>query len=467
MRFKATLMFLLMLCTTVDAAASVAWERVGRPGQARKIAGCSDGRLYAMNADRSLWVNRARGADSGWSLVGKLPDNAQRIVCAAGRIYFQNEAREIFQYVADGRFERVGRPFAAAEIAGSEDNTGFPVLWALNDDKTLWRNGNGGVDGQWRKVGQPRAAARIFATPDTIYALNGSKDFYRNRQGGDDEAWERLDRPGAAAEIAVVSNGPSTQPRFYALNTDYTLWEGTVTTWNIRLDRLVALDIDEDGDFSDGDEPYLIMVNFRSRFFTPGSTNVFVNRFENEDWANGIERGQTRNIPANMGVATFENVRILPIADIRAGTMPELIGSIVLAMESDAMPWGEVRNLVNSLTGALRTELVRLVEGGALGIGTTSAEANAEVTASLRRINESVTPNARDALRIGLNSYGDPDNFVGVHTFLFVTAEPTSAVSVPRLPGATTGFLQTRDPVSPVLDFRTSSIHYQVHARVF
>src|SRR6266545_487042 len=48
----------------------VAWRRVGKPLYATSIAACAegDGRLYALNSDRTIWVNRSGAAD-GCSLI--------------------------------------------------------------------------------------------------------------------------------------------------------------------------------------------------------------------------------------------------------------------------------------------------------------------------------------------------------------------------------------------------------------
>ncbi|HYU86635.1 MAG TPA: hypothetical protein VEK80_17660 [Kribbellaceae bacterium] len=59
--------------------------------------------------------------------------------------------------------------------------------------------------------------------------------------------------------------------------------------WNLRLEQLHILDADEDGFASDGDEPYLVAVGFRSRFRTPGSTQVFWGEMLDDKWANGVE----------------------------------------------------------------------------------------------------------------------------------------------------------------------------------
>jgi hypothetical protein len=60
--------------------------------------------------------------------------------------------------------------------------------------------------------------------------------------------------------------------------------------WEIALTRLKVADAQEDRSLmgvpiSDGDEPYLIMIGFKSRFGKSGSTDILTITFENDDWA--------------------------------------------------------------------------------------------------------------------------------------------------------------------------------------
>ena len=214
----------------------VVWERVGHPSAARQIAACQDGLLYALNGDASLWRNRDHGADGRWQRLGTL-SGATNLVCAQNRLYYQNGRRELFR-VDPNRAgalapERVGRPWGAARLAGTEvASLDFPLLWALNDDKTLWRNGNLGADGNWTRVGQPGLADRIAATQSEVWALNSDKTLWRNTSGGRDGQWQRLDRPHAALEIAAAAPRAGGETTLWVLNTDYTLWRGRIELGN-------------------------------------------------------------------------------------------------------------------------------------------------------------------------------------------------------------------------------------------
>jgi hypothetical protein len=216
-------------------AERVRWERIGNPGDARKLAACHDGLLYVLKADGSLWRNRHQGVDGRWERVGVLA-GATNLACALNSLYYQTADRTLF-HVDPNRAgprapERVGRPWAAARLTGTQDpSLDFPILWVLNDDKTLWSNATLGHDGNWRRVGQPGLADRIAATQTEVWALNTDRTLWRNTSGGRDGQWLRLDRPHAALEIAATApaGGATT---LWVLNTDYTLWRGLVERGN-------------------------------------------------------------------------------------------------------------------------------------------------------------------------------------------------------------------------------------------
>lgn len=215
-------------------SATVSWTKVGTPWAAAKIAACSsgDGRLYALNSDRSLYVNSAGGADSGWRYV-TTPGGAQSITCAGNTLYAFNDDRSIWRN--DGsdtavRWTYVGRPAYAKQLTGATALAIFvpyAVLYALNDDNTLWRSPSG-ADGSWSYVGRPGAADRIAAGGSLQearpFALNRDKTLWLNAGDGCDSYWHQLGTLSATTEITA-----SNQSTLYALNTDKTLWKGTVS----------------------------------------------------------------------------------------------------------------------------------------------------------------------------------------------------------------------------------------------
>src|SRR5687768_2207674 len=113
-------------------------------------------------------------------------------------------------------------------------------------------------------------------------------------------------------------------------------------TWSIVLDRLVVHDADEDDFFSDGDEPYFVTMGVRSRLGVPGTTEVFWSGVLDDDWANGIDDGGAAGIPSSMGRLDFPGVETPGVAELIGGARPEVIGAVIVAIESDATPFDAI-----------------------------------------------------------------------------------------------------------------------------
>jgi hypothetical protein len=135
-----------------------------------------------------------------------------------------------------GRPTRVGQPLGAMDIAATEENTlDFARVFALNDDRSLWRNSSGGIDSAWQKIGQPMLASKIACSREWIYCLGTNpRVLFRSRTGADD-TWEPLGEIWATQEITAATSGVGGEEYLYALNNDgavlpnYTLWRGEPT----------------------------------------------------------------------------------------------------------------------------------------------------------------------------------------------------------------------------------------------
>jgi len=234
--------------------------------------------------------------------------------------------------------------------------------------------------------------------------------------------------------------------------------------WEINLSRLRVSDAQEESWFSDGDEPYFIVINFRSRFNTPNSTSVWNNDFDNDKWAKRVHDGSERNIPFSMGYSLFANVQRISLQNILAGTMPEIIGALVIAMESDSSPWGTIGDMVDDLSGAIRTELEELIEGGGLNL----ANPGPDIAESLQDIRDSVVPGFWEAVGMAIGAVSDPDDVIGFHLFLFAAVNNTVPVNFPPVANVTSGRLITREFVigtNPIV-FRGDSADYRVTTRI-
>jgi len=200
-------------------------------------------------------------------------------------------------------------------------------------------------------------------------------------------------------------------------------------SWTISLDRLKVSNADEDSFWSDGDEPYVVLVGFRSKFRTPGSTQVFWSGVLNDDWADGIDGGQSANIPANQGRIRFDNVSRPTQAQVLAGDFPELLGALAIVFESDATPFSAVRGLINDLVSAARTELTNLVEKGNLNL----ADPQADIEKAVKAVVAAIEPSTLGKIGLFLQSWGDPDDLIGVRPLIFAAVDPSISLPIPVL----------------------------------
>ncbi|MFE1664459.1 hypothetical protein [Microbacterium sp. P02] len=218
-------------------------------------------------------------------------------------------------------------------------------------------------------------------------------------------------------------------------------------SWTIALDRLKVNNADEDGFLSDGDEPYLIMIGFRSKFRTPGSTQVFWSGVLNDDWANGIDTGGSRPIPADQGIVRFDNVDRPTQAQVLAGDFPELLGTFALVFESDATPFSAIKGLVNDLIAATRTQLTALVEKGQLNL----LNPQPDIDKAIKAVIAAIEPSTIGKIGLFLQSWGDPDDFLGVRPLIFAAVDSSMALPVAVL---------TEQPLN--LSYTSSGVDYRV-----
>ena len=193
--------------------------------------------------------------------------------------------------------------------------------------------------------------------------------------------------------------------------------------WVIRLDRLRVDDAQEEDWYSDGDEPYFVVIGFRSTFDTPGSTSAFWGGHLDDEWAEGSYDGDEHDIPARMGVVSFPAVEYVSTDELRVGTKPEVIGALVIALESDSTPWGTVRDIAEDLRNSVEEEARRLIENRPV-----------DATIEFEDVEQAVE-NVRGNIDVDfwdvVESFGDFEDVVGTHVFIFV---PTVTWREPEFP---------------------------------
>ncbi len=165
---------------------SVDWETVGYPWAAQRIAACSATKLFALNTDKSLYVNYSGGIDSEWQYV-TTPGSADSIACDGSTLIVMNTDKSIWREVVSASGAWLGW-IKYADAGGARVIGGGPgVLTALNFDQSVWTSvgdDSTSFPGQW---------------------------------------WTKRDVAGVAARItgSLTTNNVG---RFFALNTDGSLW---------------------------------------------------------------------------------------------------------------------------------------------------------------------------------------------------------------------------------------------------
>lgn len=197
--------------------------------------------------------------------------------------------------------------------------------------------------------------------------------------------------------------------------------------WEVTLTRLKVIDAQEDRSIigvplSDGDEPYVIMFGVQSTFGTSGTTEVQVNGFKDTQWEGHLRNGQQRPIPVGMGSLRFENV-----------SNSDVLGIVVIALESDRTPWAIIENRVELVMTDVREAVARSVEQ--------RKEPDLKTTAFIDELHqsmlESVGPIASplttgQALENIVFSGVDTDEVIGVNTMVFMRRSPSRALNFPH-----------------------------------
>ncbi|GAB4328972.1 MAG: hypothetical protein Kow0010_13150 [Dehalococcoidia bacterium] len=205
---------------------------------------------------------------------------------------------------------------------------------------------------------------------------------------------------------------------------------GKPTSWQLTADRLRIVK-SEEGD----DEPYLQLITFRSTFGQRGSTELT------------IRRVFPRDLPT--AIARFDDVHLPTAGEIVNGAPVEVMGAVVIALESDGTPWGTINDLMRDVRDALRAELIRIVEGGnVLAVVADPWRLQRDLGQAERNIRAAIQPSALEAVGFWLSSWTDPDDLIGVHTFAYIAVDKevdpmlrlsSDADSTVGVPGETLG----------------------------
>ena len=233
------LLTIIPLCWSPLAAQTLSsWTRIAvLPAGTHAITLASDARLYRLEGSGQLSYcasdTTVCTADATrWTPSVMLPSDTRNIAVAAGVIFYRRADSSLWSVERAGP-RSIGRPWAALEIAATE-NSDLPVLYALNDDRSFWRNGSGGVDSGWRMTGRLEGGHKIAATTSTVLALKADGSVWLNRNEGRAETWERVGAldpavtGGDVVSLAAAALRGATEITLYVLQRDRTLWKASI-----------------------------------------------------------------------------------------------------------------------------------------------------------------------------------------------------------------------------------------------
>lgn len=210
-----------------------------------------------------------------------------------------------------------------------------------------------------------------------------------------------------------------------------------------------------------GDEPYFVTIGFRSKYRTANSTQTFWNGYINGDYFSGLGSGAIRTLPSFMGGVSFANLNRVSLTNIAAGQMPEVIGAITVSIEDDLTSDGTIAGLMNDLAASLKTTLVSLIEQGQINL----ADPATSIKQAVTQLKSSFEPSFWQKVKIFLGSYGDPDDVIGFHAFVYAVTDYSVPFTAPTDPNLSAGVLPYGENPMTVR-FKGDSATYDISSNV-
>jgi len=240
-------------------------------------------------------------------------------------------------------------------------------------------------------------------------------------------------------------------------------------TVDVAATTLTVVQAQEDGFLQNGDEPYVAVIKWRVIPGTPGSASAeFIGNLS--ELATGADDGDVLAIPAAMGAVHFDDVQNSSFgALLNDGLVPELVGTVMVAMESDLTPWGTINNLMNDVEAALEAELVNQVEPLTIAQLTDPQAIADALSTAAANVEAAVTPGVWDSILLFLGSLGNPDDPIDVGFTVWIAAygslgQLIDASLVSALPEGASGgvWFNNVDPINTTLRFSGDGAIYDV-----
>lgn len=206
---------------------------------------------------------------------------------------------------------------------------------------------------------------------------------------------------------------------------------GVVAACNVsvRGSTLTVLDAQEEAWYSNGDEPYVAVIQFRVTPGVAGSTSVqFLGNLQ--EIAQHIYDGDSAPIPEAMAGTSFPKVTPIGFNAILAGRSPEIVGAVMVAMESDASPWSAINGIMNDVRDELDTQLRAQIEPLSFAQILEPGTAAARLQEAAERVEAAAAPSFWRGVGIWFRSFGDPDDVIGFKVLFFVAVNGSLADTV-------------------------------------
>jgi hypothetical protein len=242
----------------------------------------------------------------------------------------------------------------------------------------------------------------------------------------------------------------------------------SLTNAGLQGQTLTAIDAQEESFFSNGDEPYVAVIQFRVTPGIAGSTQVrFLGNLA--EIATHIDDGDSATIPAAMAATSFPNVLTAGLSDIIAGRSPEIVGAVTVAMESDASPWSAINGIMNDVTNELDAQLRAHIEPLSFSQILDPATAADRLAEAARRVEAAATPSFWRGVGIWFSSFGDPDDVIGFKVLFLVgvtgdLADTVDAKLASGLPDAVVGRALRPGPLD--VDYSGDGATYRIRWNV-
>jgi hypothetical protein len=184
------------------------------------------------------------------------------------------------------------------------------------------------------------------------------------------------------------------------------------------LETLTVVDANEDGLFSNGDEPYLSVYTYRVTIGEAGSTEVAFAGGTSEI-ANGMNAGDSVSI-SGPGDETFTDLTFGGYPDVEAGFTPTVFGEVIVALEDD---FGSVaQDMSGEVVAAVATTLQANFEGiSGTGNGDRPADV-AAFTGNMATVRADVNSGVITAYNNNTGIFTDDDDLIGVGMTMYATA---------------------------------------------